>query len=741
MATGISTSSAIFTEAPASRVYFRVLWTDEWEEVPYLYWHQITWSAAPAMHHATLEWRFGVGQRAGEGTFADVHQIELLEKFVKIEIDAGADPSIQPAQTWFGIVVIEDPQRDGQQPSVSVGDPPVRTGMQTFQAVGLEWLFDRVPINSSVVENHDTTKFKPNGESGQDEFTIGRALTFNDYHGHKRFAREVRGNRSAARGDGGAYIFAKDFDGAEKWSLADIVDYLLVYYGPKDSEGEALFEFVPLTTDYLTWHKPVFSVDGMTLWQALNQIIDRRRGFGFYLYVDPSSEQLELRVFGFNKDEINLEPEAESSAPTIPANENLRSFDFETALDVQVAKTVYDANSTYRQILVRGARKTSTFTLSWKDGTLRDDWRPEDETAYDVAASDQPGYAALKQSERRLRNHRVRSEEKLARVYSWFRIPKDWDGKVKDGNGAGTAKPVFPELDASGNPTNESEPFWLAGLQLLSQLPLLLDHDYSEDVTDPENLAPERSEPEQSPALVFVKVQTKYNEGTPSTWKYQRGDALVATSFEAKHSQNSWSLSCRPRATGPGLIVTVSGGPQHRIAKGVFDDIDARDEQPEIDYRDNLLVTVCAESDRHVEAIHPDTFEGLNPDSLERPLLIDVPDARLDYVVPETVLSLDDQGDLERTTAGGFLRDDRPRLKNIAQLAFEWYSVPRAAFEFRVQQLIRPVELGHLITEIGPAGDTDPVNTPITSITLDLPARATTLTTSFSELDFAGLIT
>lgn len=117
----------------------------------------------------------------------------------------------------------------------------------------------------------------------------------------------------------------------------------------------------------------------------------------------------------------------------------------------------------------------------------------------------------------------------------------------------------------------------------------------------------------------------------------------------------------------------------------------------------------------------------------ERVLRIQAPDCRLDYVVPNTVVAVEN-GALKQTN-GGFVRDDRERLANFAEAAAVWYGRTRQTLDLTFKQVRKIVTIGDLIVDVGPTYQKTNVRSVVTAITYDLQNVTTQWETSFAELD------
>ena len=143
-----------------------------------------------------------------------------------------------------------------------------------------------------------------------------------------------------------------------------------------------------------------------------------------------------------------------------------------------------------------------------------------------------------------------------------------------------------------------------------------------------------------------------------------------------------------------------------------------------------------------IQAQVPAALTG--PQDAVRLLVIDAGRrAELHYVAPGTVVDTDD-GQLERH-AGGFIRDDRPWLQDLARLAFEWYGRQRQAFTLSYRQASGLFYVGDLITTIGKAATLETVRTVITEVRIELAqstndVHRTSIRTQWAELDALQLI-
>lgn len=155
-----------------------------------------------------------------------------------------------------------------------------------------------------------------------------------------------------------------------------------------------------------------------------------------------------------------------------------------------------------------------------------------------------------------------------------------------------------------------------------------------------------------------------------------------------------------------------------------------------LDHGDDWLV----EADEYVQAAYPSDVPTPEAGDLPRVLVIDVGDrCRLDWVAPGTWVGLRD-GVPQQTTEGGFVRDDRHILRNLARLAGAYYLTERRAFTLTYNQIREYVKPGDIIATVKQGGDDLEVNALVTRVRYDLDAQSTTIETDFAELDVLSFV-
>jgi len=702
----------IFRDAPSHQVYTREHWADDWVEVEHLYCDWCYFGSGGEISSAQFSWRYGEGMHPGEKEFETVdRQTDLLNKYVLVTIfqGFGVDPIL-----WHGIITDLGDDRAGAYYRRAEGQPDaplarVPIGDQRLVAYGLELHLQRKCMTRCFV-----------AEQGDEHasYVIRRALTFNE---ENAFANT--GNRTLAKNTGASYIFARNLTRAAYWSSLDIVEYFFVFHLGRFSDAVPWRLSARAKMCIPDWDRPRIAIEGQNLFEIFNQLFDRSRLLSWqvrpvYKAFPDLIECMELDVFSFNAQPLGL-----PCGGVQAANWTQSSLDFDRAVDIQSAVLKDSVIHQVDQVVVRGARQRVVFSLSKLDGTLEGDWTAADEAAY-IAG---PNVAAVPNvSEKQSRLLDYRRSDRFERVYSYFRLPADWNYKV--GNGIGGDKNyIFVE----GDGLVEFKRLYLPSARFCRFLPRRI---WSNGPGSPDDSPDVEMEP-----IGLLKMEAD-DTGVD---RFQNIEGLAVSwgaEGRGEDAGRTWGASLKIRQDVPGVILKVSGAQscQHFIAATDFTKTLDYDYDAQLDWQDNLIVTVMMELDERVEVRHPTeaVLEGMEvpPDS-PNILYIDAGDrARLDYVVKGTVLGQLD-GVLEHVTASYYCADDREWMKDVARLIYEWYGTKRQAFTLVYQQVNALLTVGELITTIGDEETEEEVNSVVTGINYDLLASTTEITTSFAELD------
>lgn len=680
-------------------VYLKDRWEDSWTLYPHLHCTSAVWSLAPTIPTATCVFDYGNVSQIGVKSFEPITKLNCLGAFIKIVLET--DKAAGQSNTWWGVVChVED-----EQMGIVLGSS---TGRQTITAYGLEKLLDTEYISESWVDNGE---FRPR--------VIQLPVTFN---------RGGRPNKNTVikKGDfASSYVFDSSNHAQvtpEFWSTYDIVKYLLTWVPPKESflTRTPRIPFQLSRSWLLMQHdKPEIQQEGHTIASLLSRLIDRRRLRSYYLEVDETADTpypIYLMPVAWNRSPID---------PGIDGADVLAGNDFpiDIIADYNQSTGVMLRSSSvtrYDRVLVRGARRTSTVTLvADNDSGLEPNWTSAEETAYESAASGESGYAGWDDLKQQQRNAEVRSASKLSAVYSWFKLPDDWNYKALKYDSASATNYVF--LDDDDLPYTDElihevvfEPF----------IPLWEHVDYSADV-----IATEAAD--DPPAFVYRQPFCAFKVPTDARWVL--GDAvglLGESSVDPVDDGRNfrWSAGVYVQPDTRTLEVRVSGEPQHVIAYTDWhgEKLDEDRELGEWDYRSKkMAITATLRDNRYAEAIYPPLSDGDDTSAVDYKygFVIYAGDGfRCDYIVPNTIVDIDTHG-TPLVSTGGYVRDDRDILESLARVAYEWFSQYRVVLTLTTTQLTSEIQLGNFVEYLG---DTDTgyyelVNTMVSEIRIAWP--------------------
>lgn len=659
-----------------------------WTEQPHMICDTLVLGVAPTMTQASLSYLYGTMAREGEATATYYPPLNLLNKFVRITC-----PLL--SISWVG-VVLQDSGAYG--PLEDVGGTRQAYEQQQLTAVGLEWFLARKTINYSILEGNVRIERAIGYNAG---IGIGRGVSYEDRANNSIF--EIAFNAD--------YLFAKTKDDAALWRGDYIAQSLLRSYRPEDAIGNPEpCEFSLTGGSYLEAFTPTIEVEGHSVWQALNDLINPSRGLQWRLQYDDAFNQAEVIVDSMAAANIAI-----PGGGTLPAASN------------QVALTDTDATEwrvninkrgdrRYDNIVCRGARRRAVFTVSIESGNLEPSWRSADETAYRTAVGSDPEV-----------NDAYREGNRFERVYQCFQIPPDWNGASNDGGSVPTiSTPACPTVPQGSVSIVGVQPVSMSGLRLLRALPIRVGYDY-DDATAPTARDPDNTHSEWQRPFAVV------DDDGEGAWRFTHATGKTNDEGEKRSGFHMNVLEGTP-----GIQFTPPQGMPHSLALNHFDpEADgASDQAPLVDYA-GVRCTVCGEWDAYCEAKYP-LADG-DSDPLQT-LYISIGErARFDWLAEGTVYDITN-GNLETVGSGGPLRDDRELCEQVARIAYEWYGIERADVTIQSALTEAPVSVGDLITVIGNGAAQVVVNAVVSQITYQLEQGGATISAGFAELDFPGLV-
>lgn len=713
------------------RVYWKRRWADEWIEVPELFANSVEWACAPSISAAELEFRFGRYLSPGATAFtARFREYNRARYLIKVEIDTHTLQEGGGGDTlkWYGTLEIESEDQFGAIRPSEGAAVWYASGKTYFTCYGLEQQLElEEVITARVLGNYG-------------EEVVRRGLTFND---------RATPNRNPNLGaDGGPLFNGVAFYTSEYWSTRQAVEYLLTYHKPTDANGQSWFPFVldDATNVLPTWDRPQIETHGASVRSLLNALIPRERLTTWRL--DVTDTEIKVVPFTFTESPIPL---VEPAGYYIQSNPNTIRIASETdrGASMVVKRSSLDAAD---QVIAQGARRTSTATFSFIDGTLEKKWSDADELEYDGGGQSEGTFPAAGEIELKAQyviNYRNR--DKYTNVYRRFWLPVEWEGLVGDGTSGSLIGPLMPEDDDPSSPRALALDDW----RFAPQLALKEGFNY-EDLTNIIEVGPKPHEWLRPIVLFPIPLPEDETEPAAALRRYTNGDtASLSMALESVPFPVSIRAHCS-REDGC-LHVDVMNGTQDMIASDDFvpiPDIDL--EVTGVSYRD-MLATVTVEWSEYAEGVYPeDAPFGL--DAARRMVILAGDTYRCDYLFPNTVVGLEPDGTLQRCFAGGFIQDDRTKLKGIAQTAFAWYGQTRRAIDFSTSLVTSAVKVGDFVTELGDPdipGDivTEDINSVVTSIRIEyrlsetdagvpsaVQAPRMTVQTAFGELDVRRLV-
>lgn len=737
---------------------------------------------APQVDVCELQFEYGEKLNSRSGEFQLVEPLEIVDKWVKVVIGKTLDTDKEIE--WYGRIKHEHKQIFGG--GVDGASP---TGIQYFTALGLLHLLDEHTNNVSVIEED---------AAAQEARSVKGAIPFNLDQGG---VYPETGNRSEFLIDG-TYVFSKQIRSRFKWNAAEAVEYLLKYHTP--AAIDAVEVTVPWVEwrliapadsperSYLEWYEVSVDREERTTKQILDELINRKRGVGYFVRFDPKdpNDQYDVDSIGvylFNSLANDLTLPSET---IIQKNQNRFSMDFENAFDVIESSVSDVATNAFTHVRAFGEYQTVTFTNKFASIAYDDDdpenplnmfvkgWTDEQATKFNEGASKNADgtpnttYGNLPRETQALWNSFARNSDKLSNVFRRFMINPDWDQLCTGPHDAAAlsyyAFPRIPEYsddpdedeldpEQTDDPLEEvlrREPVENRRIKVLPYTPFKDQNDYTEDkifLETFEGTLEDFQIPQYIPVMVYARVgggggqEVRDDNGdiVEDPPRYELVEKLNYGAFDDNDGRR-WGCSVACPSDGPYL--QVSAHPPQMIAGDEFSESDAETAESQLpsennglDWKNDLFVTLTCQHPRRVQKI---VEIGEHEDGTVRnEVAIYVRDARCDYVLPYTTVALQ-YGLPEVSTLGGYVRNDRQRVADIARAAAEWYGQKRKTLNLTLKQTRMIAELGWLIIDIGANYTTaDEIHTPITAIEYQFPAAnaapSMRIETSYHDMDFA----
>ena len=674
----------------AMMVYGKRNWADDWTYAPYFQLLSMTRPAAPALGTATLKLRYGSG--FWEDAIAMIDGA-ALETYAYCYIQVRGRSADKESVLWTGLIPAESFVLLGKTSAASTAD-------QILQAYALDILLDSRPDGAWV---------EPVG--GGDPVWIDYLPTFNQRY---KQGGPVIGNSSYLPFDIGSVLEKEPFIFSAEgmvWSNWDIMQYLLCAY---QQDNGPLFDHGAMTDigAALNQIQDVYDFSSMTIRQALNVLMNRSRGLS-WTYNVAADGHIEIVPFSLLDEPIKL------GEITMPAAEKKVSIDLWTDSEHTEVKVVQDVSHVYDKIIVRGAKMKSCCTFSFDENTLEKAWTDAEEKKFKDATKETDGYGDLTEAEKAEKNDKFRATDRFERIFTTVRVPRKWNWKT----GLSPKRLVNPLIETTGEINyNQQAAKWNVGKFFLNWLPFKVGLDYSQET--PEDKNPTNAEPEFRRMFALIK---------DAAGKYQYADKFKPA-----------GASVRPLSREMGGYMGFN--PAYLAAKNHW--IPGTDEPGEQDYYidekgadyETMVVTAFIETDQFAQLSH-----NLNNYENKRVLIISIPNAEIWYIVPDTIVDVDENGELVKYKSKGIfggilprkpLRDDTKRLRAALTAALAWYSKRRNKVTITTKAITPGVPIGTMLEDVDVAG-VGAKGSVVTSITWSFQSKSptTTIQTDFEALN------
>ncbi len=663
----------------AVTVYTRENWADAWTERAGLAPLRCVDALSPEKSYAEFEWRYGADMLPGETSYASVSPLDIANHYVKV--------SATDVGTWYGIIIKPEDHPhgvDGEDPS----------GVQMIRAVGMSHLLETARIEYSHALDVDANAI-----------TINRVLPFNR---RNSAGGTLIGNRCTAQ-VGGKWYFSDD---GATWTGQSILQYALDWFAPTITGAAWSLGSLDADLDQISY---VLFPRLLSLRHILDQVADRRRGYAWHLRIvenDGLDDDFVIDIVSVLASDVSV------GGDTFRQNPFAVDLDISSTADVEDALVVEDHSQVYDTVRVEGARVRTCFTVAFADSTLEAGWSAAEQTEYLNAANDAADYATLTRAEQIRRNEQRRADDATRRAFAFYRIPRDWDGEAGDGEG-GAKETASPDVDVDGSLLDGvATDLYLSDQRLLESLPLRQGLDYSSHPYA--NTWSTNAEPTFRPLFAIVL--------DPQTGKFRYCHNLADPDIQ--------DARVAPASRELGLWVVFH--PQHVLGLNHLGSAEVYETEPAFDYS-TMVATVAIQTDTHLAASATQAA-GVEWD---RELLITVPDAELWYVLPGTVVGIDDDGDLihvDGTAAQRTLRSDADRLLRIATLAHAWYSTAHYAVRLQRGQILDILAAGDFLLDLTTGtGQVFSVDSICTRQEWNFQEHTTTVTTGYMDIDWPAL--
>jgi hypothetical protein len=378
--------------------------------------------------------------------------------------------------------------------------------------------------------------------------------------------------------------------------------------------------------------------------------------------------------------DVDITVSGDPATVLVPRNSTVLTLNLADSTSAGIPTIQQVENSHYDRIVVRGARMVSCFTVNFAWGNLEKGWTAAEETLYE----------ALSDSE----------SDALGHVFTRYVVPAAWDGLAN-------TEECFPVVNtATGAPDySTQQKLWRPDLRFMRTLPLS-EPAYPGNPRDGELRRPIGMVVDDTGNFVMIErggSGSGWTGGAPGTLRMMDDDLGVVIDTPKQHTY----------------------GKTHSAQSGASYDYELSS------------FTVAVETDEHVRIQR--TAIDVEPGSIIRTKIIDVPDAELWIIIDGTMTDIDDDGTAVEQSGNATIRTDADILSRTADIAQAWYGRRRNRISVPYRDAIVLDHLGKVVSETTIGGATIATGTVINNIRYDIVGQSVVVNTDFFDLDIIGL--
>lgn len=705
-------------------VYTKTTWAGEWTAQPGVVCTKATWTASPTIPTASFYYRYGVGS-------VDGSDVQVWEKFtlptygyVRVVFDTvdltkeTTDPEYETTVEWIGVAVEKEDMPHGDQ---QIFDEEAREqGLQTFHAVGFEYLLDRAYVTSARAKEEDQTaedllycpEFNYRGRANATE-TADHANTENVES--KVFFIPARSTTTPT-------------ETATHWSTLDICKFICAWCTPKSYFPTLVlpFEFDDVDEVMPTWDEPQLDLEGQRVLVVLQNLVQRQRGLGFRLEVQPREAETDIiKIIPFSLRDTTA---AAGTLGTWAANVNKIDVDLRNVAGVTIND---DGHSRFDRVRVVGGKVIYCFTGPQYTDQFAEGWSSAQETIYADGVSAHEDYGDWSETKQKILDSLALSSAETKDVWTKFNLNERIPPQKKH----------FPPLNDLATTSTDIAPdmrYWFQR-PILPMVPLNVGVDY----TDSESEFIWDDSIESPMAFATTDI-----DGTDMAFDMRFGGLGVADTEDADATKMAFSVNVVATQNPREFSLHVLGTLPHLVGFGGPAAI-SRDfgEAPGVEVE---KITLAIEGDRRTEVTASTSAEV----EAVREQVIDLGDNyRVVVMVKDTIFGANlltattgPASEYKKNATTKIIRDDRSEMESIASAAIAWYGTDRRSLRWSQKVPMSNLIVGQMIDQYQVTTSTTAnAKTVITSISMQTTVAegqgSTVVTewsyeTQFAELDF-----